>query len=103
AGEREALLAELLRLGVDAAALDLRQTTAGLRAPALIVHSDDDAVLPQAAGRSVAAAWRGSRFLGVSGLGHSRLLHDATVVREVGDFLAGLATDAGSRAAAAAA
>jgi pimeloyl-ACP methyl ester carboxylesterase len=102
AGEREALLAELLRLGVDAAALDLRQTVAGLRTPAQIVHSDDDAVLPQAAGRSIAAAWRGSRFLGVAGLGHSRLLHDAAVVGEVSTFLAGLAADAASRTAAAA-
>ncbi|MFT4047553.1 MAG: alpha/beta fold hydrolase [Solimonas sp.] len=85
--ERAALLAELLKHGVDAHALDLPRTAAMLEVPALIVHSDDDAITPYRAGHSVAAAWRGSRFVGVSGLGHRRLLRDAAVIDAIVRFV----------------
>jgi pimeloyl-ACP methyl ester carboxylesterase len=95
AGERDALIAELLKHGVDAAALDLPHTVAALTTPALIVHSDDDALLPITAGQSVAAAWRDNRFVGVSGLGHRRILRDAAVVDEIVRFVgAGVASPA---------
>lgn len=100
--ERAALIAELLKLGVDAAALDLPRAVAGLDLPALIVHSDDDEVLPLAAGQAVAAAWRGSRFMRVSGLGHRRLLRDAAVVDAVARFVAADRDEACGRSGAAA-
>jgi len=85
--ERWALLAELRKLGVDAPALDLPRAVAALEIPALIAHSEDDPIIPLAAGLAVAAAWSGSHFLRLSGLGHRRILRDAAVVEAVLRFV----------------
>jgi hypothetical protein len=56
---------------------------------ALIVHDRDDAVVHVANGRRLAAAWRESRLVETSGLGHSRILRDERVVAQVAAFIAG--------------
>ncbi|HYF57856.1 MAG TPA: alpha/beta fold hydrolase [Burkholderiaceae bacterium] len=88
AGERRAFEAALAARGIDVDALQVPLAAAGLEAPALFVHSDDDRVVPIGDARRSSAAWRGSRLEVVTGLGHRRLLADpgvvATAVAHVG-------------------
>lgn len=56
--------------------------------PALIVHCEDDAVIPHASGQQYAAAWPGARLLLTRGLGHRNVLIDPTVVDAVVAFVA---------------
>lgn len=95
---RGELLAALHRHGVDAAALDLRSAVAALEVPGLIVHGEEDGVLPLAAGRSVAAAWPGCRFVAMPGLGHRHILRDARVVDEIVRFVTAPGPDAAAPA-----
>jgi pimeloyl-ACP methyl ester carboxylesterase len=55
--------------------------------PALIVHSEDDAVIPVSIGRELAALWKDSEFLSVDGLNHRGVLKDAFVISKVVEFL----------------
>ena len=87
--EVETLIAGLAARGIDVTAFDLPLTAARLEVPALIVHSRDDRTCQIAGARAVAAAWRGSTFLEVDGLGHSRILRDPAVVERVVGFIAG--------------
>jgi pimeloyl-ACP methyl ester carboxylesterase len=80
AAETRQLLAELLRLGVDAAALDAPRAASTLRQPALLLHSAEDRVVPFDAGAAVAAAWPGARMVRLEGLGHRRILTAPAVV-----------------------
>ncbi|MEZ4473496.1 MAG: alpha/beta fold hydrolase [bacterium] len=55
--------------------------------PLLVVHDADDAEVPAAEGRAIAAGWAGSTLRITRGLGHRRVVRDAAVVAEVVDFL----------------
>ena len=57
------------------------------RQPLLIVHARDDDELPLEHGEQLAAVWENARLVKPSGLGHYRILRDATVVAQVADFL----------------
>jgi pimeloyl-ACP methyl ester carboxylesterase len=83
------LIAAFAARGVDVTSLDLPKTAATLDVPALIFHSADDRVVDIRFGEAVAAAWRGSTFVPLAGLGHSRILRDPGVVRRAADFIAG--------------
>jgi pimeloyl-ACP methyl ester carboxylesterase len=50
-----------------------------MRAPALIMHSEDDTVCPIAPAREAARLWHGATFKPLNGLG-TRLLGDAAVI-----------------------
>jgi pimeloyl-ACP methyl ester carboxylesterase len=56
---------------------------------ALVIHDRDDADVPIAQGERIVEAWRGSRLVRTSGLGHRAILRDPAVVRRTVDFLAG--------------
>ncbi|WP_454041817.1 alpha/beta fold hydrolase [Cellulosimicrobium sp. Marseille-Q8652] len=56
--------------------------------PALVVHDRADKEVPFEVGAALAAAWPEGELLATDGLGHHRLLRDATVVRAVVDYLA---------------
>jgi pimeloyl-ACP methyl ester carboxylesterase len=84
--------------GVRARELEVARLAPRLRQPALVVHDHDDAKVPFGDARAIAGAWPGARLLATRGLGHSRLLADAGVVRAVTRFLA--APAAGRLAAA---
>ena len=58
-------------------------------APTLIVHDEDDEVVPAEHAEWLHEAWRGSRLLRTSGLGHKGVLRDPAVVDEVVQFVAG--------------
>ena len=38
--------------------------------PTLVIHGESDPLLPVAAGKEIAAAVRGSTFVGIPGMGH---------------------------------
>ncbi len=83
------LIAAFAARGVDVATLNLPRTAATLNLPALILHSADDRIVDIAFGEAVARAWRGSTFVALAGLGHSRILRDAGVAGQAADFIAG--------------
>lgn len=75
-------------IGTPIANVDLDQLQHGLRHPGLIVHDPEDRTVPFAASEALHAAWAGSRFEPVSGLGHRRLLADAAVIERSVAFIA---------------
>ncbi|WP_323119925.1 alpha/beta fold hydrolase [Burkholderia alba] len=83
------MIAHLLTLDVDVASIDAPRAVAALDTPALIVHSEDDRVVPASLGREIAAAWPGARFLSVNGLGHRRILQSDDVIRSAVEFVNG--------------
>jgi len=82
------LIAAFASRGVDVRAHNLPETAATLDVPALIFHSADDRIVDIRFGEAVAAAWRGSTFVPLAGLGHSRILRDPEVVRRAAEFIA---------------
>lgn len=54
----------------------------------LVLHSRDDREVLYQEGRAVAEAWPGATLVTLEGLGHTRLLGDATVIERVVSFLA---------------
>lgn len=54
----------------------------------LVVHDEDDREVPLAHARALAASWPSAQLMVTRGLGHRRVLRDATVVEKVRDFLA---------------
>jgi pimeloyl-ACP methyl ester carboxylesterase len=47
----------------------------------LVMHDEDDEIIPFAEGRQIAAAWPGAVLHATRGLGHNRILRDAAVVQ----------------------
>jgi len=77
------------RFGVRWADLELARVAPRLRAEALVIHDRGDAMVPWRHGAAVAQHWPGARLLSTRGLGHGRILEDATVARAAADFIAG--------------
>lgn len=77
------------RYGVRWETLELPQSVAGLSAPALVIHDENDAEVPLGAGLAIARAWPDARFVRTAGLGHHAILRDATVAQDAVDFLTG--------------
>lgn len=83
----EPLMAQLAELiGAHPDDIDMGQQVRSLTQPALLVHSADDPIVPQAGLREVAGAWRGAQWLPLEGLGHFKVLSDAGVLRRIQDF-----------------
>lgn len=55
---------------------------------ALIIHSEDDAVIPISRGEELAGIWKDSQFVRVNGLNHRGVLKDTSVVSAVVEFIA---------------
>jgi pimeloyl-ACP methyl ester carboxylesterase len=92
AEERGEMFAILERRSAPFVDLSLSALGATMTVPALLVHSTDDRVAPVSASLETAAAWRGSRVHLAEGLGHRRVLEDATVVAEISSFVAAART-----------
>jgi pimeloyl-ACP methyl ester carboxylesterase len=75
-------------IGTRIGCVDLERLQHGLRHAGLIVHDPDDRTVPIAASQALHAAWAGSRFEPVTGLGHRRLLADADVIARSVAFIA---------------
>ncbi len=95
---REALRERLeRRVGVRIADLDLpRLAAVRAEVPLLVVHDRGDREVPFDDGAAIAAAWPGARLHPTEGLGHRRILRDATVVEAVTAFLSATLPRCGS-------
>lgn len=67
--------------------LDVRALASRMQAPALVVHDEEDDVVPFGDGASIAASWPGARLLATRGLGHRAVVDDGRVVAEVVRFV----------------
>jgi pimeloyl-ACP methyl ester carboxylesterase len=75
-------------IGTPIGCVDLQRLQHGLRHAGLIVHDPEDRTVPFAASEALHAAWPGSRFERVAGLGHRRVLNDADVIARSVAFVA---------------
>jgi pimeloyl-ACP methyl ester carboxylesterase len=55
----------------------------------LLVHDDDDRVIPQTESESLVAHFRSAALLRTRGLGHRRVLDDASIIEAISDFACG--------------
>lgn len=85
--ELHEMLAILRDRGIDVPAISAPTTAARLSQPALFIHSTDDRVVPIAEALESAAAWKGSRFMRVEGLGHRRVLQANRVIDAAISFI----------------
>lgn len=81
-------LDELGRLGAGLETIDAARYGPAIRQPSLFFHSQDDRIIPAAAGEAAAAAFAAARFVPLTGLGHSRILKDPGVISTSLAFLA---------------
>lgn len=58
--------------------------------PGLVLHGEDDVVVPLSEGQSLARAWRGAKFVPVPGRNHFDILGDAVVRKSVIEFVSGI-------------
>lgn len=75
-------------LGVSFAEIAPLHLARERQTPLLILHSDNDRMTDMAESRALAEAWPGAQHVTTTGLGHNRLLRDATVHARVANFLA---------------
>ena len=83
------------RFGIPWSAFDVLAAGRRLSVPALIIHDAADAEVPWSEGDALAQAWPGAALVTTQGLGHTRIVHDADVVRRAVAFL-GEAVPAGA-------
>ncbi len=77
------------RYGMRLEDLDVRKYASKVHAPLLVIHDDDDRIVPPADGASIATAAPHGRFVTTHGLGHQRVLRASEVVDAVTLFAAG--------------
>lgn len=77
------------RVGVGFAALGPQPIAAGVMAPMLVVHDQEDREVPWADGAAIAAAALDARLMTTRGLGHRRILRDSAVIEASVDFALG--------------
>lgn len=76
------------RIGLAWKDIELPGAVKHLKVPALIIHDQEDQDVRIESGLAVARAWPGARFKRTIGLGHRRILRDASVIGASLDFLA---------------
>lgn len=81
--------AVVARAGVPLEQVTAQTMAPALGTPALIVHDLADAEVPWSHGERYARYWPEARLLSVEGLGHHRVVTDATVIDAVTRFLGG--------------
>lgn len=91
-----AMIELLKEQGVDVRAVDTPKAAATLNHPVLILHSNDDRVIPVSVGMEVADAWKGSRMLRFDGLGHRRILKTPDIINAAVSFLTPEQMESGS-------
>jgi pimeloyl-[acyl-carrier protein] methyl ester esterase len=69
---------------------DIRPELEALEIPLLLIHGEQDAVVPFEAGEYVAKLVRGSRLIGLKGVGHRILLNGSEILNPSIEFLRSL-------------
>jgi pimeloyl-ACP methyl ester carboxylesterase len=77
------------RLGVLWSDLNVPRLASALAIPLLVIHDRADHEVPCSDGAAIAGAWPNARLLATHGLGHRRILRDASVVEEAVSFVSG--------------
>jgi pimeloyl-ACP methyl ester carboxylesterase len=67
--------------------ISMLNTVKQLNIPGLLIHDDHDVDIKWQEGHAVALAWKNARFIRTTGLGHRRILRDATVVEAAVGFI----------------
>jgi pimeloyl-ACP methyl ester carboxylesterase len=65
----------------------LAETAREMTAPLLVVHDQDDTETFWSEGAALAEAWPGAKLISTSGLGHRRILRDASVIEAATRFI----------------
>lgn len=76
------------RYGIAVAELDVRRDAAAFDGEVLVVHDEDDRIVPWTDGTAIASAAKSSRLVTTRGLGHGRVLEAPAVVADVTSFTA---------------
>jgi pimeloyl-ACP methyl ester carboxylesterase len=84
----EGMLVELAKRIGELGALELGKLRLGPDTAALVLHDRSDREVPFEHGAELAAAWPGTRFVALDGLGHRKLLSDEGVVQLATSFAA---------------
>lgn len=79
------------RYSLEAKKTDITQLIKGINVSGLLIHDEDDRLIPVADGNHLAAAWSGARYLKTRELGHRKILQDPQVIREATNYILGLA------------
>ncbi|MEO8561741.1 MAG: alpha/beta fold hydrolase [bacterium] len=82
---------DAVRLGIVSSEIDVVELARQVRAPTLVLHATNDAVIPFDQGRTVASLIPGARFVALEGRNHVLLEHEpawARFTNEVDHFLA---------------
>ena len=90
-GTRAAIL-RLLRRKLESTrvpSVDLNTLAPRLSTQGLIVHDRNDREVPFLSAQALHRAWTGSKLMATAGLGHRRLLADASVVERAVQFAVG--------------
>ena len=74
------------RVGLRYDEVDVARCAPASPPPALVLHDDEDAEVPLAAGTALARAW-GARLVVTTGLGHRRILGDGPTVDRIVAFV----------------
>lgn len=65
----------------------LEQTAQGMTAPLLIIHDRSDTETPWTGGAALAGLWPGARMITTEGLGHRRILREASLIEAAASFV----------------
>lgn len=82
-----AFLAYAERSGLPPERIRLQSLASGLSVPLLVIHDRRDREVPLADGEAIASAWPNATLLTTEGLGHRRILRDASVIEKAIGFL----------------
>ena len=76
------------RFGVPLEAVRAEGLATEMRGRLLVVHDENDREVPIACGEAIANAWPGAELVRTRGLGHQRILRDATTLQTITRFVA---------------
>jgi pimeloyl-ACP methyl ester carboxylesterase len=76
------------RFGVPVEDVRAERLAPAMHGPLLVVHDENDREVPIACGAAMASAWPDAELLRTRGLGHQRILRDATTLQAVVRFAA---------------
>lgn len=86
---RDAMIARIeARYGIRFADLDVRADAQRLEEPLLVVHDDEDDVVPVLEGVALASSAKDGRLIPTTGLGHYKALRSPSVIADIVAFAA---------------
>lgn len=75
---------------LEAKKTDISQLIKNIAIPGLLIHDENDRLIPVEEGNHLATTWNGARYLKTCDLGHRKILQDSDVIREATDYILGL-------------